>query len=455
MDQQPTILLVDDEPNIRRSVVECLEPQGYTVIACATAYQFLEYVRSQYIDMAIVDVRIGDHSGIDLYQTMLSEKIECPTIFISGNASLNEAAESVKVGAFDFLEKPFSSHKLQITISNCLKFSQMKAQLDKLKNDVSDRIILGEHAEIKNLRKSIQRVAATDAVVMISGESGTGKELVAASIHAYSKRKDQIFLTVNCSAIPENLVESTLFGHVKGAFTGAVNVKKGYFEAANGGTLFLDEIGDMPLSVQARLLRVLESKEIQKVGSDRMIPVDVRVISASHKNLHKLVDEGLFRQDLFFRLSIIPIESPALRDHASDISLLANYFVSEICTRNGFANKKIDPKCFDRLSAYSWPGNVRELRNIIERMVILSGDRITLGDIPVEICGSPTSNQLSDGGQLTLKAYREGLEAEYIRQNLKRYAGNISKVALALDIDRTHLYKKMKAYGIERKQTFD
>ncbi|NQZ12739.1 MAG: sigma-54-dependent Fis family transcriptional regulator, partial [Algicola sp.] len=306
---------------------------------------------------------------------------------------------------------------------------------------------------MQQLRIEISKVGMTDAAVLISGESGTGKELIAQSIHQQSKRANNSFIKVNCSAIPENLIDSALFGHVKGAFTGAEQHKKGFFEMANTGTLFLDEIGDMPLASQTSLLRVLESSEIQKVGSDKISKVDVRILAASHKDLKQQVSEGNFREDLFYRINVIPLKSPPLRERASDIPLLVNQLVNVLCKRNGFAKKPIDKSVYPVLSSYAWPGNVRELLNTLERMLIMSDDTLTKDDIPAEIASQSVTQQGTDEG-LTLKEYRNSMERELLITRLKQYQGNITHVAKSLGIDRTYLHKKLAQFDIKRAQEF-
>ncbi|MBU2972088.1 sigma-54 dependent transcriptional regulator [Pseudoalteromonas sp. C2R02] len=446
------IIVIDDEVNICRSIKACLLPEGYIVSDFCDAQLALKSMQTHDYDMAIIDIRLGQQCGIELFKQMRSENLVMPVIFISGNASLNEAAQTLKLGAFDFLEKPFNADKLSITVKNCVDFSLLKNRVKSLEQAQQDDQLLGEHSSMKQLRKSINKVAQTDAAILISGESGTGKELIAQSIHQQSRRASKDLVKVNCSAIPENLIESALFGHVKGAFTGAEQHKKGYFEMAHKGTLFLDEIGDMPLASQASLLRVLESKEIQKVGSDKITKVDVRLLAASHKDLKLKVQQGEFREDLFYRINVIPIQSPSLRERQSDIPLLVNHFIGYLSKRNGFANKSIDPKCYSILSQYSWPGNVRELLNTIERMLIMGDDKLLISDIPDEISSKP--NTIIDD-ELSLKEFRHNMERALLIKKLKQYKGNITHVAKSLVIDRTYLYKKLTQYNIKRNQNFD
>ena len=448
------IIVIDDEVNICRSIKACLLPEGYIVSDFCDAQLALKSMQTHDYDMAIIDIRLGQQCGIELFKQMRSENLVMPVIFISGNASLNEAAQTLKLGAFDFLEKPFNADKLSITVKNCVDFSLLKNRVKSLEQAQQDEQLLGEHSSMKQLRKSINKVAQTDAAILISGESGTGKELIAQSIHQQSRRASKGLVKVNCSAIPENLIESALFGHVKGAFTGAEQHKKGYFEMAHKGTLFLDEIGDMPLASQASLLRVLESKEIQKVGSDKITKVDVRLLAASHKDLKLKVQQGEFREDLFYRINVIPIQSPSLRERQSDIPLLVNHFIGYLSKRNGFANKSIDPKCYSILSQYSWPGNVRELLNTIERMLIMGDDKLLISDIPDEISSKPNTINIIDD-ELSLKEFRHNMERALLIKKLKQYKGNITHVAKSLVIDRTYLYKKLTQYNIKRNQNFD
>ena len=448
------IIVIDDEVNICRSIKACLLPEGYIVSDFCDAQLALKSMQTHDYDMAIIDIRLGQQCGIELFKQMRSENLVMPVIFISGNASLNEAAQTLKLGAFDFLEKPFNADKLSITVKNCVDFSLLKNRVKSLEQAQQDEQLLGEHSSMKQLRKSINKVAQTDAAILISGESGTGKELIAQSIHQQSRRASKDLVKVNCSAIPENLIESALFGHVKGAFTGAEQHKKGYFEMAHKGTLFLDEIGDMPLASQASLLRVLESKEIQKVGSDKITKGDVRLLAASHKDLKLKVQQGEFREDLFYRINVIPIQSPSLRERQSDIPLLVNHFIGYLSKRNGFANKSIDPKCYSILSQYSWPGNVRELLNTIERMLIMGDDKLLISDIPDEISSKPNTINIIDD-ELSLKEFRHHMERALLIKKLKQYKGNITHVAKSLVIDRTYLYKKLTQYNIKRNQNFD
>ena len=447
------IVVLDDEPNIQRSIKACLDTSEYTTTTFGDPVKALSYIEQNCVDIAIIDICLQESSGIEFYQQLKKDGFDIPVIFISGNASLTDAANCMKVGAFDFLEKPFSGDNLLFTLRNCIEQRRLQQRLIELENSQDKHDILGDHKSVKILRREIDKVASVDSVVLISGESGTGKELIAHNIHNRSLRKSEAFIKVNCSAIPENLHESALFGHVKGAFTGADNHKKGYFEVANHGTLFLDEIGDMSLTAQASLLRVLENKEIQKVGSDKITNVDVRVIAASHKNLIKEVESGKFREDLYYRLSVIPIASPSLRERASDIPLLTEHLLVKICQRHGLPRKTINSTAIVKLEKYSWPGNIRELTNTIERMVILGSEVLTQDDIPSEVLQNQNNPKALNTNQ-TYKAFKQDMERTFLVEKLKQYEGNISQVAKALEIDRTHLHKKLSQLDIKREQYF-
>jgi DNA-binding NtrC family response regulator len=452
------ILVVDDEPNIILSIESCLNPLKYEVDGFNNVRDAFIALQRHVYDCALIDIRLKHESGLDLFKQMIGSDILIPVVFMSGNASLNEAVESQKLGAYDFIEKPFSSEKIELTIQNGIDFFRLKNRLTHIENTKTKHQLIGEHSLMQELRSEILKVSMTDAAVLIQGESGTGKDIVASSIHENSKRAANELISINCSAIPAELIESALFGHTKGAFTGANNVKKGYFEQAHKGTVFLDEIGDMPLAAQARLLRVLESREIQKVGADTATKVDVRVIAATHKDLKLEVEKGNFRQDLFYRISVIPINTPALNEHLNDLPLLAEHLITGLCKRNGLAVKKMDPQCYKLFEAYSWPGNVRELANTLERMLIMGGELLQPIDIPVEIrkSGEIESSTISaeDTSEMSLKECRASAERTLIVNRLDAYSGNVSQVARSLGIDRTNLHKKIKLYSIEMNRNY-
>ncbi len=365
-------------------------------------------------------------------------------------------------GATDFFEKPLDRDRVLVTVRNALKTWQLQREVEQLRADVEHRYeMIGESSAIRELFAQLEKVAPTSGRVLITGESGTGKELIARAIHRLSPRADGPFIKVNCAAIPAELIESELFGYERGAFTGAQGRKKGMFELANEGTLFLDEIGDMSASAQAKVLRALQSGEISRVGSEKAIAVDVRVLAATNKDLEAEVQEGRFREDLYFRLNVVPILTPPLRDRKIDIPLLAKGFLREFSLENGLREKPIDDEVLEELSVRPWPGNVRELRNVVERMAILSGDRITMDDLPEEGVlsegrrGSTPPSDLpptldESGGRLTLREYRSRAEKEYILQTLDEVGWNISRAATILGVERTNLHKKMRTYGIRR-----
>ena len=453
MSRNHRIAIVDDEQNIRLSAASILEADDYQVATFEDCESAIKAMLVAPFDTVFIDIKIGAESGLDLFNKMRALDIQSPVIFISGHASLAEVAQSLKLGAYDFIEKPFSAEKLSITLKNCIEFHKISEKYQLLKGE-NQQSILGEHPSVVQLRDQIIKVAKSEAVVFISGESGTGKELIAENIHTQSQRSKEEFIKVNCSAIPENLIESSFFGHIKGAFTGADKNKKGYFEQANGGTLFLDEIADMPLPAQASLLRVLENKEIQKVGADKPTPVDVRIVAASHKDLSSAVEEGTFRQDLYYRLNVIPLHSPALKDRCSDIPLLMNTFVQRICEKNRFEIPRINPACYPVLQRYTWPGNIRELINIIERMIILGGAELNVSDIPLEIQNqsSPSSAADSRHGEvdtLSWKDYRLTMEKSFLLKHLDFHEGNVSACAKALSMDRSYLDRKLAQLGLK------
>lgn len=338
----PTILVVDDEKNIRRAIEMALEPEGMSVLAAHDPASALRFLQERIIDLLVLDIKLDEIDGIKLYKIVQSAGFEVPTLFISGNATLTQAAEAVKIGAFDFLEKPFSAERLVVAVKRCLEFSALKERLRLSEARHGTETVIGDSPAIKKVTAAALKVARTGASVLITGESGTGKELVANAIHAHSDRREMPFVKVNCSAIPENLIESELFGHTKGAFTGAAANKRGLFEVAHRGTIFLDEVADLSLGAQAKILRVVQSGEMQKVGSEEPITVDVRVLSGTHKDLKNQVAAGLFREDLYYRLNVVPIRVPSLKERPDDIPLLAQFFVRQVCEKSNIKGKAVD-----------------------------------------------------------------------------------------------------------------
>jgi two-component system nitrogen regulation response regulator NtrX len=471
-----SILICDDEKNIRRTLGMVLEGLGHRVHEAASAEEALALLDTEEIELAILDVRLPKLSGIEALQRIRAkpELAGLPVIMISGHASLAEAVHSVQLGATDFLEKPLDRDRVLVSVNNALKSERLQREVIRLRAEVEDRYqMIGQSAVMTDLFQQIEKVAPTKGRVLITGDSGTGKELIARAIHSLSDRKNAPFVMLNCAAIPAELIESELFGHERGAFTGAHMRKKGMFELADGGSLFLDEIGDMSLSAQAKVLRALQSGEISRVGGERAIAVDARVIAATNKELASEVERGNFRDDLYFRLNVIPLRSPSLRERIEDIPLLAKSFLDEFIREYGGRTKQTDPAIFELLKSRPWPGNVRELRNVIERMVILAGPEIRPDDVPmpgpqkpsqppsaapapqpppVEAKG-PTASigiALPSGDPLSLRDFRDRAESEYIRMTLKACDWNISRAATQLGVERTNLHKKMRALRIAR-----
>ncbi len=459
-----TILVVDDEKNIRRTLRMVLEGEGFDVEEAESAERGLEVIDQGSIDMVILDVRLPTMSGIEALKQIRArpEHARLPVLMISGHASVGEAVSAVQSGATDFFEKPLDRDRVLVSVRNALKTNELEREVARLRADAERRYeMIGESPAMRQLYADIEKVAPTRGRVLITGESGTGKELLARAIHRLSPRRDAPFVKVNCAAIPGELIESELFGYERGAFTGAQGRRKGMFELADGGTLFLDEIGDMSLSAQAKVLRALQSGEITRVGSERAVAVDVRVVAATNKDLERAVAEGQFREDLFFRLNVVPLRSPSLRERREDIPALAAAFLRDFCEENGLKPKPFDPGVLERLRNKPWPGNVRELKNVVERMAILSGDSITLEDLPSEgklaqaAAAEPSLDGLPDGAfeegrRLTLREYRDRAERRYIRVTLDEHDWNISKAAAILGVERTNLHKKMRALGLRR-----
>jgi DNA-binding NtrC family response regulator len=464
----PTALVVDDEKNIRRTLEMVLSGEGYRVLEAESAEQALELIRNprQPVDVAIFDLKLPGMSGLEALERLRADEAtrELPVIVISGHATVHDAVSAIKLGASDFFEKPLNRERVLVSVRNSVRAARMSRTLEQMRGELEARYeMIGTSPPIQKLFQDIDKVAPTKASVLITGESGTGKELVSRAIHRLSPRKDAPFVKVNCAAIPRELIESELFGHERGSFTGAQGRKRGFFEQAHGGTLFLDEIGDMDLSAQAKVLRALQNGEIVRVGSEHVIHVDVRVLAATNKDLPKSVASGAFREDLMFRLDVFPVRVPALRERPTDIPLLADAFVGAFCKENGLRPKRIDPSLYEALARRKWPGNVRELKNVVERAAILSSDVITVADLPEDPHSSPFEDDNDDDsaptaapgpdagrGRLTLREHRDGAERAYILDTLKELAWNISRASVILGVERTNLHKKIRAYGIKR-----
>jgi two-component system nitrogen regulation response regulator NtrX len=448
------ILIVDDEAGVRQSLVGILEDEGYVAHAVESGEAALAALESRRYDLALLDVWLPGMDGLETLARMRALDAELPVVVISGHGTIETAVKAVRSGARDFVEKPLSLEKTLLVVRNTLRQRRLEDENRALKEQVEHRFsMVGESAGIRSLRAQIAQAAPSNGRCLIFGENGTGKELVARNIHVQSHRAQGPFVEVNCAAIPEDLIESELFGHVKGAFTGALQARKGKFELADGGTLFLDEIADMSLKTQAKVLRALQEQKIEPVGGAISIVVDVRVIAATNKNLEEEIRAGRFREDLFFRLNVIPFRVPPLRERREDIPALVRHFVQEFSAEYGRRPKEISGEAMDQLVALPWPGNVRELRNIIERLVIMTpADRIEPAHVPAPLLGlgSPggaaVAEPLADFPSLALA--REDFEKRYIWKKHQECGGNMSRTAEALQVERSNLYRKMKAYGL-------
>lgn len=445
-----TILIVDDEKSVRDSLKMVLEFESFEVLFAENGQEALKILNQASADLILLDVKMAGMDGLEVLQRIREKNSDLPVIMISGHGTIDTAVEATKLGAFDFLPKPLDREKLLVTIRNALQQAKLTEEFRKLRESFEGKWqILGESVRIKEILAVVERVAPTDVRVLITGENGSGKELVARAIQRYSKRASKPFVEVNCAAIPSELIESELFGHEKGSFTGATAQRIGKFEQADGGTLFLDEIGDMSLRAQAKVLRALEEGTIERVGGTKLISVDVRVIAATNKNLEEEIKKGNFRDDLYHRLRVIPIHVPPLRERRDDIPLLVKAFVDDVCMRNGMARKSISEDALRTLSAMEWRGNVRELRNTVERLVILSPGSVidlSLLEASPKTGGGEFEDILAKGG--SFQEFKERAEAAFVRRQLELHRWNISKTAEALGIQRSHLYTKMKRYGL-------
>ena len=448
------ILVVDDEPGIQKSLCGVLSDEGYVAHAVGSGEACLENLALESSDLVLLDVWL---TGIDGMET-LSRIQDIPfadrpvVVMISGHGNIETAVKATKLGAFDFLEKPLSIEKLSIACKNALEHRRLQLENIRLRGDTEGKYrIIGESVPMKALRQQMELMAPTNGRVLIYGESGTGKELVAHAIHALSQRAEEAFVEVNCAAIPEELIESELFGHLKGSFTGAHENKTGKFKKADGGSLFLDEVGDMSLRTQAKVLRALEEQRFEAVGAPEWTQVDVRVIAATNKVLENEIEHGNFREDLFYRLNVVPFHVPPLRERREDIPLLADYFLREFTRAYGRKPKELTPPAYQVLQEHHWPGNVRELRNLIERIVILNPQvRIDARHIPLQSARRPAGDRAERFG--SLQEVREAVEREYILKKLEETNGNVTRTAELLGLERSNLYRKMKTLGIGPKE---
>jgi len=449
---RPTILIVDDEPGVRTALTGVLHDEGYTVEAVSSGEACLDRLMRGPVDLVVLDVWLPGIDGLATLARLRERQIDAQVVLISGHGNIESAVRAIKMGAFDFVEKPLSLEKTVLVIRNALRQRRLEAENRALRARVDrTETMVGESYAMRQLREQVAMAAPTNGRVLIYGENGTGKEMVARTIHALSRRRAGSFVEVNCAAIPEELIESELFGHVRGAFTGAVADRRGKFEVADGGTIFLDEIGDMSLKTQAKVLRVLQEQTMEAVGGTQTIKVDARVLAATNKDLQAEIRAGRFREDLYFRLNVIPIFVPPLRDRQEDIPLLADHFMAEFAREYGRRAKTFDSGARSTLQRYPWPGNVRELRNVIERlMIMVPGDAISssdLGFLDPSGLARPAGDDAS-AERLSLHEARDRFERDLILRTLAEQQGNMSRTAEVLGVERSNLYRKMKAFGI-------
>jgi two-component system nitrogen regulation response regulator NtrX len=449
------ILVVDDEERIRQSLNGVLKDEGYEVEEAKDGVQALKQIESDPPDVVLLDIWMPGMDGIETLERIKTQTPNLPVIMISGHANIELAVKATKLGAYDFIEKPLSLEKVLLAVNHALLYSKLEQENRALRQQVQRKYeIVGNSPEILQLKEQIKIVGPTNGWVLIAGENGTGKELVAREIHQTSLRADKPFVEVNCAAIPEELIESELFGHEKGSFTGALTKRRGKFDVANEGTIFLDEIADMSLKTQAKILRILQEQKFERVGGAEMIFVDVRVIAATNRDLRGEIQKGLFREDLYYRLNVIPIAVPPLRERKTDIAILVEHFIGEFCLENNKETKKISPEAMNLLVSYSWPGNVRELKNVVERMVIMTrGPVIEAKDVPDPVREQPKAPpEFSFLEFNLLKDARREFEKRFIMKKLTENDENISKTAELIGIERSNLHRKIKSYAIEMKK---
>ena len=449
------LLLVDDDANTLASLSRAFRLAGHEATVCDSANRAVELLRSEKFDLIFSDVVMPGKSGLEFLEEIKNAGVKVPVILISGQANIEMAVRATKLGALDFLEKPLSTDKLLVTVENALRLTRLEDENRELKRRLGKHQLVGSGTAMQKLSAQIDRVAGSETRVCILGETGTGKELVARAIHEKSQRHDGPFVTLNCAAVPAELIESELFGHEKGAFTGAAGRHIGKFEQADGGTLFLDEIGDMPVTMQAKLLRVLEEGEVERVGGDKPVKVNVRVVVATHRNLEDLVAQNAFRRDLFHRVFVFPLLLPPLRERPEDFADLVAHLARQVAAQNGWREKEFSAEAIAALQRYGWPGNVRELRNVVERLVLLAeGEKVSSEDVqlalPASHGASGTAADLGiSGANGTLAARAEAFEKEVLLAELRRQNFHMTNVARALGLERSHLYKKCQQLGID------
>jgi two-component system nitrogen regulation response regulator NtrX len=450
------LLIIDDDANTLASLARAFRLAGHEATVCDNPIKALEMVKNEKFDLIFSDVVMPAMNGLTLLEQIKAAGVPAPVVMMSGQAHIEMAVKATKLGALDFLEKPISTDKLLLTVQNALRLERLEQENQQLRQQLGGSGIVYTGEKMRKLLAQVERVAASETRVCILGETGTGKELIARTIHEKSSRRDGPYVTLNCAAVPAELIESELFGHEKGSFTGAASRHIGKFEQANDGTLFLDEIGDMPVAMQAKLLRVLEQGEVERIGGDKPVKVNVRVVVATHRKLEEQVKQGSFRQDLFHRVFVFPIVLPPLRERPEDIPALAAHFAAQIVKQNSWKEIAFSPEAMSALQAHNWPGNIRELRNVVERLLLFAeGDTITASTVqaalPAAVAGE-TGLPLSGIGAGTLAERVEQVERQMILDEIKRHNQNITNTAKALGLERSHLYKKCQQLGIDLRE---
>jgi two-component system nitrogen regulation response regulator NtrX len=451
--QRASVLIVDDESTIRESLRMTLEFEGYRVEEAVNGLDALRIVRERTPDTVLLDLRMPEMDGLQALKQMRERGYEMPVIVISGHADVPTAVEATRQGAFDFFEKPLERDRVLLSIRNAVESWRLRKDARSGGVEVAGQIeLVGSSVAVRKLRETIERAAPTPATVLVTGESGTGKELVARGIHDLSPRKDQPFVRVNCAAIPDELIESELFGHEKGSFTGAVRKQIGKFVAADGGTIVLDEVGDLSARAQAKVLRVLESGDVEPVGAEKMVQVDVRVVAATNRELESEIAAGRFREDLYYRLNVVPVRTPPLREHLEDLEMLVEHFARRFSETANYRRKHLSAGALELLGRQPWKGNVRELRNVVERLLILApGDEVSESDVAAVIGSGPTDLAQAFHGLKTLKEFREQAERLFLTQKLEENGWNVTRTAAAIETPRSNLYKKLEQYEIRRR----
>ncbi len=453
MNVKANILIVDDEANTLASLSRAFRLSGHEAVVCDNAARALELAQSQPFDLILSDVVMPRRDGLMLLEDLKNAGVAAPVVMMSGQAHIEMAVRATRLGALDFLEKPLSTEKLMVTLDNALKLTRLEVENRDLRTRIGKHTLVYSGETMRRVMAQLERVAASETRVCIYGETGTGKELAARTLHEKSGRVGGPFVTLNCAAVPAELIESELFGHEKGSFTGAAQRHTGKFEQAHRGTLFLDEIGDMPLAMQAKLLRVLEEGEVERVGGDKPIRVDVRVVVATHRNLEQLVESGGFRRDLYHRVVVFPVELPALRQRSEDLPALVEYFAAQVCAQNGWRPAKIVPEAMDALKRYGWPGNIRELRNVVERLLLLGDGEVTVETVEMALPAMRGSTQNGDAvsgdakGPLSERVH--DFERKTVLAELEQHGRNVTQTAKALGLERSHFYKKCQQLGID------